>query len=139
MYLDHVTDSMLKGIGEHVYSMWVNIADSFLSVFLVWVLIPIFDISGYAMVIIAMELFNFTLSYLRLRKRIRFAFNPIRAIVIPLIAAIISIIVAKSAFAFTGDSASAFWLVMQIIFGACICIAILLAMEISKSYREIKA
>ena len=139
MYLDHVTDSMLKGIGEHVYSMWVNIADSFLSVFLVWVLIPIFDISGYAMVIIAMELFNFTLSYLRLRKRIRFAFNPLRAIVIPLIAAIISIIVAKSAFVFTGNSASAFWLIMQIIFGACICIAILLAMEISKSYREIKA
>ena len=36
MYLDHVTDSILKGIGEQVYSMWVNITDSILSVVLVW-------------------------------------------------------------------------------------------------------
>ena len=40
MYLDHVTDGILKGIGEQVYSMWVNISDSLLSVMLVWVLIP---------------------------------------------------------------------------------------------------
>jgi stage V sporulation protein B len=139
MYLDHVTDSMLKGIGEHVYSMWVNIADSFLSVFLVWALIPIFDISGYAIVIIAMEMFNFALSYLRLRKRIRFGFNPLRAIVMPLLASLIAIIISKSAFVFTGNSASLFWLVMQILFGACICIAILLVTVIGKGYKEIKA
>lgn len=139
MYLDHVTDSMLKGIGEHVYSMWVNIADSFLSVFLVWVLIPMFDISGYAMVIILMELFNFVLSYLRLRKRVKFAFNSIRSIVLPLIASIIAIIISKTAFVFTGNSVSPFWLVMQILFGACICIAVLIAAEIGKAYREIKA
>ena len=139
MYLDHVTDSMLKGIGEHVYSMWVNIADSLLSVFLVWVLIPIFDITGYAMVIIGMELFNFILSYLRLRKRVSFGFNPFRAIIIPLIASLIAITIAKSAFVFTGNSASLFWLVMQILFGACICIGILLAIEIGKNCREIKA
>ena len=38
MYLDHVADNMLKGIGEQMYSMWVNIVDSLLSVFLVFVL-----------------------------------------------------------------------------------------------------
>ena len=30
MYLDHVTDSVLKGIGEHVYSMWINNYNVFL-------------------------------------------------------------------------------------------------------------
>ena len=138
MYLDHVTDSMLKGIGEHVYSMWVNIADSLLSVFLVWVLIPIFDISGYAMVIIGMELFNFTLSYLRLRKRVRFGFDILHAIVLPLIASAVAVILSKRAFVFSGSSVSPFWLIMQISFGACICIAVLFAVSIAKSYRKIK-
>ena len=66
MYLDHVTDSMLKGIGEQVFSMWVNITDSALSVALVWFLIPKMGILGYALVIIIMEAYNFILSYFRL-------------------------------------------------------------------------
>ena len=126
MYLDHVTDSMLKGIGEHVYSMWVNIADSLLSVFLVWALIPIFDISGYAIVIIIMELFNFILSYMRLRKRISFRFSLYRALLLPVFSSAIAVAVAKSAFNFSGRAVSAFWLVMQMLFSVCVCLAILI-------------
>ena len=35
-----ITDAILKGVGEQVFSMWVNITDSLLSVALVWILIP---------------------------------------------------------------------------------------------------
>ena len=126
MYLDHVTDSILKGIGEHVYSMWVNIADSMLSVASVWFLIPIFDIYGYAVVIIAMECFNFLLSYLRLRKRIAFRLNVIRAVALPFVASALAVACGKHVMTFRGSGASWFWLAMQMLFALCVCIVIII-------------
>ena len=70
MYLDHVCDQILKGVGEQVYSMWVNIADSALSLVLVFFLLPPMGVPGYALVIILMEAFNFIMSARRLGKRI---------------------------------------------------------------------
>lgn len=124
MYLDHVADSMLKGIGEHVYSMWVNIADSLLSVMLVWVLIPLFDIEGYAIVIILMELFNFALSYMRLKKRISFKVNIFKAFILPLVFTIFGAACAKFVFKFSGRAVSALWLILKIVFSLCIYLAI---------------
>ena len=127
MYLDHVTDSMLKGIGEQVFSMWVNIADALISVGLVFILIPIFDIEGYAIVIILMELFNFTLSFLRLKKRVSFSISPALSIVVPLGAALASVYVANRTFTFSGAASPLVWLVMKIVFTLCIylCVTIL--------------
>lgn len=88
MYLDHVADSILKGIGEHVYSMWVNIADAVLSVALVFFLLPRMGIVGYAAVILGMEAFNFTLSIARLRSRIAFRIQPFTSAILPLLAAL---------------------------------------------------
>lgn len=119
MYLDHVTDSMLKGIGEQVYSMWVNITDSALSIFLVWLLIPKMGIAGYAVVIIVMEAYNFILSFLRLKSKIKFSFSWIKGLFLPLIAALLSAEVTKALFIFGGSSSSGYWLVMKIIFSSC--------------------
>ncbi len=124
MYLDHVTDSMLKGIGEHVFSMWVNIADSFLSVILVWILIPVFDIEGYAIVIIVMELFNFTLSFLRLRKRIHFKLNVARSIAFPFLCAVAASRLARELFDFSGSATTAAMLFMKALFAVCAYIII---------------
>ncbi len=66
MYLDTVTDSMLKGLGEQVYTMNVNIADAALSAVLVWMLVPAYGISGYIAVLYISELINFALSAARL-------------------------------------------------------------------------
>ncbi len=66
MYLDTAVDSMLKGLGEQLYTMRVNIADSFLSVLLVVTLLPCMGIKGYVIVIFAMELFNTSLSIVKL-------------------------------------------------------------------------
>ena len=70
MYLDHVTDAMLKGIGMQVYSMVVNIADAVLSIVLVLLFLPKMGAVGYVFVILIAEVFNFTLSYIGLYRRL---------------------------------------------------------------------
>lgn len=66
MYMDSATDAMLKGLGQQVYSMKVNIADASVSVLLVRILLPHFGILGYIMTIYITELLNATLSITRL-------------------------------------------------------------------------
>ena len=140
MYLDHVTDSMLKGIGEQVFSMWVNIIDALLSVMLVWVLIPIFDISGYALVIIIMEVFNFSLSFYRLNRRIPVGISIIRGVITPLISAIVSALVVDRLFDFNGNATTPMVLVIKIIFAVCLFVLLSFAFgklsEISNRERE---
>lgn len=126
MYLDHVTDAMLKGIGEHVYSMWVNISDSLLSVFLIWFLIPKLGISGYAVVIIIMEGYNFLLSALRLRKRIKFKISLFSAVIVPLSLAFVSAFVADRTFKITGELTTPSLLVIKIVFAVCLFLAMYL-------------
>ena len=62
MYLDTATDAMMKGLGEQLHSMKINIADAAISVFLVWVLVPRYGIGGYLFAIYFSELFNTVLS-----------------------------------------------------------------------------
>ncbi len=66
MYLDTAVDSMLKGMGEQVYTMWVNIADALISVILVAVLLPKMGINGYIVTVYFTEILNATLSITRL-------------------------------------------------------------------------
>ncbi len=124
MYLDHVADSMLKGIGEHVYSMWVNIFDALLSVFLVWLLIPLMGIGGYAFVIIAMEAFNFIFSIRRLYKRIPFKISFKRGFLFPFVAAILAVAISKSLFIMNGSEAIGVWFFLKLIFTICVFVCI---------------
>ena len=124
MYLDHVTDAMLKGIGEHVYSMWVNISDSLLSVFLIWFLLPKMGISGYAFVIIVMESYNFVLSFIRLRARIKFKIKCIFSFFLPFGEALISALLAEGLFVFSGSLTRPLELIAKIVFSVCIFIAL---------------
>ena len=66
MYLDSAVDAILKGIGEQVYSMRVNVIDSLISVALTLILIPKLGIYGYVIVIFVTELLNTSLSIIRL-------------------------------------------------------------------------
>lgn len=70
MYLDHVVDGLLKGLGEQLYCMRVNITDAAMSVLLVWLFVPISGIYGYIMIVIAMEIVNTALSLIRLMSRV---------------------------------------------------------------------
>ncbi len=132
MYLDHVTDAILKGIGEHIYSMWVNIADACLSVALVYVLIPLMGISGYAAVIIGMEAFNFILSYTRLRKKIRFKINIFDSVVLPLLSALIAVWLSGRLFINAGSLTTLPWLVGKCVFAVAVFIGVRVALGSGK-------
>ena len=66
MYLDFAVDALLKGLGEQIYSMRVNIIDSLISVILIFVLVPTLGINGYIAIIFITELTNTSLSIIRL-------------------------------------------------------------------------
>lgn len=136
MYLDHVCDSMLKGIGEQVYSMWVNISDSFLSIILVWVLIPRMGIMGYAVVIVAMEGYNFLLSVIRLRSKIKFKISIFKSIAAPAIAAAASAVISRRLFLKCGEMTAPVWLFFEILFAVCMFIAINSVITLIASNRK---
>ena len=69
MYLDTAVDAMLKGLGDQVYCMFVNILDAALSVFLVWILLPHMGIMGYVATIYVSELINFAFSVTRMMQK----------------------------------------------------------------------
>lgn len=71
IYMDMITDACLKGLGDMLYSMSINVADSILSVALVIVLLPSYGIAGYIFMIFISELFNFVLSLIRLLSKVR--------------------------------------------------------------------
>ncbi len=76
MYLDHVTDAMLKGIGMQMYAMVVNVVDSVVSIMMVTALLPKFGAMGYVYVILIAEILNFSLSYIGLYRRLRTGISP---------------------------------------------------------------
>lgn len=84
MVLDTVTDSLLKGLGDQVFTMFVNIIDAALSVLLVWLLLPRFGINGYIAVLYISELINFSFSAARLFSRTHFRFRIFRWFLLPL-------------------------------------------------------
>lgn len=122
MYLDHVTDAMLKGVGEQVFSMWVNISDSFLSIILVWTLIPRLGILGYAIAIIGMEAYNFALSAIRLRRHVAFRLDLIGSLVVPGAIATASAFASRRLFSMNGAVTTPLWLLLKMLFALCIFI-----------------
>lgn len=68
MYLDSSVDGMLKGLGQQVESMRINILDASVSLALVLLLVPRMGINGYIIVIYICETLNAVLSIARLIK-----------------------------------------------------------------------
>jgi stage V sporulation protein B len=66
MYVDSSVDAFLKGMGEQVYSMNVNIIDAGASVLLVWLLLPRTGLWVYVVAIYVTETLNTSLSLCRM-------------------------------------------------------------------------
>lgn len=99
MYLDSATDAMLKGLGEQVYSMKVNIIDASLSVLLVWLLVPRIGIMGYVVTIYATELLNAALSIVRLLNILTPRTRVMTWVVKPLVAIVAATMLTRLAYA----------------------------------------
>ena len=68
MYTDMSVDGCLKGLGQQVWSMGINILDALLGLLLTWQLLPRYALAAYIVIIYATELLNFVLSAGRLWK-----------------------------------------------------------------------
>ncbi len=66
MYLDLVTDAMLKGLDQQVSVLRYSVIDSLISIVLIWALIPLYGVSGYIAVLFISTFVNAVLSINRL-------------------------------------------------------------------------
>ena len=74
MYMDIVTDGCLKGLGQMLWSMGFNIAEAVV----VLTVLPRWALNGWLAVLFFCEIFNFALSYGRLKKVLDFRLLPIK-------------------------------------------------------------
>ena len=88
MYVDSTVDAFLKGMGEQVYSMNVNIIDAAASVLLVWLLLPRMGLSGYVVAIYVTETLNTTLSLCRMLRMSRMPVKLWKQVFGPLLCAV---------------------------------------------------
>ena len=86
MYVDSSVDAFLKGMGEQVYSMNVNILDAGVSVLLVWLLLPRMGLWGYVVAIYVTETLNTTLSLCRMLRMSEMPISLWRQVFGPLLA-----------------------------------------------------
>ena len=100
MYLDTATDALLKGLGQQVYSMNVNIIDALISVICVALLVPRMGIAGYLVTIYVTEIFNATLSMARLLRVSGFRPRIGKLLLRPLLAVAGAVAVARIVFVF---------------------------------------
>jgi len=68
MYTDMLVDGCLKGLGQQVWSMGINILDALSGVILTWYLLPIYAMDAYIGIIYVTECLNFALSLWRLNR-----------------------------------------------------------------------
>ena len=68
MYLDHVVDSILKGLDQQLYSLKYNFSDSIMRVVLIAVFVPKYGIKAFIAIIFMSEIYNASLSINRLLK-----------------------------------------------------------------------
>lgn len=90
MYIDNVVDGMLKGLNKQVAVMKCNILDLFLSIILIYALLPICGIYGYIIVLFVSELLNGCISIFQLIKETKVKLNIADLILKPLFCILIS-------------------------------------------------
>lgn len=92
MYFDIMIDGILKGVGEQVHSMKINIADSALSLILSVALIPRFGIKGYVGSVYVCECMNCLFSFVRLRRVTGVGIDIVRQVLPFTVAAVFSVL-----------------------------------------------
>ena len=116
MYMDSATDAILKGLGEQVYSMKVNIIDAATSLALVWLLTPMLGIMGYIIAIYATEILNAALSIVRLLNRTDLRPAVISLVIKPLVCIVGATSITRIVFALCPVALTPFTQTAQLVF-----------------------
>ncbi|MBQ7953745.1 MAG: polysaccharide biosynthesis C-terminal domain-containing protein, partial [Clostridia bacterium] len=90
MYLDFVTDSILKGLNQQVGVVKINIIDTIMCIILIYLILPAYSTIGYIFVIFISEITNGILSVGMLIRTTEFEFKFINWILKPTFAAFAS-------------------------------------------------
>ncbi len=135
MFLDHVTDCALKGLGEQIWSMWVNIADSLISIVFVLLLLPRLGAVGYIGVIVLAEGFNFTLSIARLISTRRISYSFLQSFVLPALAGGIAAFSVRYLIPLEPRTLTLAWLISEMILAMAVYLVILTLMDILARLR----
>ena len=90
MYLDFVTDSILKGLNQQVGVVKINIIDTIMCIILIYLILPAYSTIGYIFVIFISEIVNGILSVGMLIRTTEFEFRFINWILKPTAAAFLS-------------------------------------------------
>lgn len=98
MYIDNVVDGMLKGLNKQVAVMKCNILDLFISIILMYILLPIYGIYGYIIVLFTSELLNGTISIIQLIKATEVKLDVISILLKPIVCIILSNVAIKYVF-----------------------------------------
>ena len=75
MYLDSIVDNILKGLNQQLSVMKCNILDLFVSIFCIYILLPIWGVNGYIFIIFLSEILNSGISIFQLRQITQFKFD----------------------------------------------------------------
>jgi Na+-driven multidrug efflux pump len=135
MYLDHVTDMMLKGLGRQVYAMGVNIVDSIGSILLVLYLLPRLGAPGYVLVILLAEIFNFSLSITGLSGALPFRFPYVKGVLLPVCAVLLAVTAVRFLIPVTGVPSLILALALSLLL-YCLLLFALLALFRKKGKEE---
>ncbi len=84
MYLDTVTDGILKGLDLQLKVLAIGIVDSLVSLLCIYVLLPPFAITGYIVTIYAGECINTLLGHFQLRKHVDVRMGVVRSVLLPI-------------------------------------------------------
>ncbi len=86
MYLDFVTDSILKGLNQQVGVVKINIIDTIMCIVLIYLILPAYSTIGYIFVIFISEIVNGILSVSMLIRSTEFEFKFLNWILKPSLA-----------------------------------------------------
>ena len=132
MYLDTATDAMLKGLGEHVYSMKINILDALISVILVWILTPRYGANGYLVAIYVSELFNTVFSVTRLLSVSRVSPKLLKWVYLPLFCILAATYLTRHILRMTPQDTSRFPILPCVITGVLYLLLLLLTRTVNR-------
>ena len=104
MYVETVCDSILKSIGEQVYTLKIGVINSVLRIILLLLIIPSVGAEGYLWLLVASNMFSFLACYFRLRSCIDGGVGFLSHFILPAAASGIGGLAARTLLKFTDMS-----------------------------------
>ena len=134
MYIETITDGLLKGIGEQVYTLKISALNWGLRLVIVYFLIPATGAYGYLWLLVASNTFSYIMCISRLKKVTDFYFNFTKNAFFPFIYAIVAGLAGRMALGALQIQEN--WVAAAV--GTLIFLAIFAALYFLTSYRSNK-